>query len=832
MWQDFRFAIRQFRKSPVFASVAVLTLALGIGANTAIFTLLDQVLLRTLPISHPEQLVRLRYEGTHSGNINYYGGDEHDYFSMPAYRELRDKNAVFSGVIANAEAQVGVQWNNQPELNASELVSANYFDVLGVRPAIGRLLVPSDDAADRGNPVVVLSFNYWKTRFNSDPSVVGKSLLVNGQPFTIVGVVEPGFKSAITGFAPRVFFPLSTTSRVNPLMDQADDLRNAWLTLEARLAPGVTRSRAEAAINPIWQAIRREQLQQTSEPEQLVRRGFVEKTKLLVLDNSRGFSPMRDDLGVPLLILMGMVGLVLLMACVNVSSLMLVRAAGRVREMSVRYSLGASRWQVIRQLLVEGLVLGLLGSVAGLAAAPALSSFLIHRVIADPTVDLPFSSQPDLRVLSFNFALALVVSLLFSMAPALRFLYPDLVNSLKQQTGTATTSNLRFRRISVGLQIGLSLVLLIGAGLFVQTMRNLRNVNLGFEREHLLSFGIDPQLAGYKTEQVTLLRHRILQTLAALPGVRSVSSNSDPELMGMQSMTGITLTGSSESEPIHVEAPWVTPGYFATTGIPVLAGRDFSNSDQPDKQTVVIVNETFARRHFGTPQNAVGKYVVHGNRQGEKSNLLIIGVVGDTRHIDMRTDVKETMYRSEDQSTGPGFLQYYLRTWLSPDAAKADVRTAMQQLDSKLVVDGMRTMDEQIAQSMSNDRMVAMLAVMFGVLATLMAAIGLYGVLAYSTAQRTQEIGIRMALGAGRRAVVRLVLSDVLWLAGISIAVTLPISLLLARALRSQLYNVSPADPLVISASVLMVAVVVAAAVMVPARRAASIEPMKALRTE
>jgi len=331
MLQDFRFALRQFRKSPVFALVAVLTLALCIGANTAIFTLLDQVLLRMLPINHPEQLVRLRYEGSHSGSINYYGGDEHDYFSMPAYRELRDRNSAFSGVIANAEAQVGVRWNDQPELNSGELVSANYFDVLGIKPAVGRLLVPSDDAANRGNPVVVLSFNYWKTRFNSDPSVVGNALLVNGRPFAVVGVTEPGFKSAISGFAPKLFFPLSTTKLVNPGMDNPDDIRSAWVTLEARLAPNVTRAGAEASINPIWQAIRREQLQQTSEPEQLLRRGFLDKTKLLVLDNSRGFSPMRDDIRVPLLILMGMVGLVLLMACVNVSSLLLVRAAGRVR---------------------------------------------------------------------------------------------------------------------------------------------------------------------------------------------------------------------------------------------------------------------------------------------------------------------------------------------------------------------------------------------------------------------------------------------------------------------------------------------------------------------
>lgn len=829
MWQDLRFALRQLRKSPVFSLVAVLTLALGIGANTAIFTLLDQVLLRMLPISHPEEMVRLRYQGVTSGNINYYGGDEHDYFSMPAYREFRDNSSIFSGVIANAEMQVGVQWNNQSELASSEVVSGNYFDVLGVKPAIGRLLTSSDDAADQGTAVTAISFEYWKTRFNSDPAIIGKALLVNGQPFTIVGVIEPGFRSAISGYAPKAFFPLSATKLVNPNMDEPDSFRNMWLTVEARLKPGETRAQAEAAVNPLWQGIRREQLAQTSDEERLTREGFLQKTKLLIVDNSRGFSPLRDDIEVPLLVLMGMVGLVLLMACVNVASLLLVRAAGRVREMSVRYSLGASRPQIIRQLLVEGLVLGLLGSIVGLAIAPVLSAFLIRRVVTDTTGGAPFSSHPDLRVLLFNFALALVVSLLFSLAPGFRFFRPDLVNALKQQTGTSSGGNLRFRRISVALQIGLSLVLLIGAGLFVQTLRNLRNVNVGFEREHLLSFGVDPELAGYKTQEI---HDRILKVLSALPGVRSAAGNSDPELIGIESMTKVTIPGSTAGEPIIVESPWVTPGYFETLGIPLIAGRDFRDSDSANAPKVVVVNESFAQHHFGSAQNAVGKFLEHGNDKG-KSNYQVVGVVGDTHHVDMRRGVKETLYRASYQSPpGAGFMQYYMRTWHSPDAAKADVRAAMQQLDSKLVIDGMRTMDEQISRSVSNDTMVAILAVMFGVLATIMAAIGLYGVLAYSTAQRTQEIGIRMALGAQRDAVVRLVLADVLWLAGISILVTLPVAMLLSRTLHSQLYNVSPMDPTVIGAAVLAIIAVVAGAAAVPARRAASVEPMKALRTE
>ncbi len=831
MWQDFRFAVRQLRKSPVFALVAVLTLALGIGANTSIFTLLDQALLRTLPVSHPEQLVRLRSVGFHEGSTYFFGGDANDYFSVPSYRELRDKNNVFTSLVADAEAQVGVRWNDQPELSSAELVSGNYFDALGVLPAAGRLILPADDVGSNGNRVVVLSFSYWKSRFNADPAIIGQPLLINGQPFTVIGVVSPGFKSVISGYAPKVFFPLTTTPIVNPTMEQPYDIRSAWLTLTGRLKPGIHRTAAEAGINPLWHSIRADEMSQLGNQERLNRLGFLRDSKLVLLDDSRGFSPLRDQVEVPLLILMGMVGLVLLMACVNVSSLLLVRAAGRVREMSVRYSLGASRWQVVRQLLIEGLTLGLLGSVLGVFVAPPLSSLLLRRLINDPTTGIPFSAKPDSRILLFNFGLALLVSLLFSTAPALRFLYPDLVSSLKQQAATATGSNLRFRRISVGLQIGLSLILLIGAGLFVQTLRNLRNVNVGFTSEHLLGFGIDPQLAGYKTAQVAALHQQILRTLAALPGVRSVAGTTDPELMGEQSMTGVLLPGHSNEQPIMVENPCVTPDYFRTLGIPFLAGRGFNDQDSPGKPIVVVVNSRFARAHFGTPQNAIGKLLQHGNTQG-KSDIQIVGVVGDSKHVDMRTDVVETLYRAVSQFPDQGFLQYYVRTWQSPAGVQADIRNAMHQVDSKLVVDSLRTMDEQISQSTSNDQLITMLAVCFGLLATLMAAIGLYGVLAYSTAQRTHEIGIRMALGAGRRAVVQLVLADVLWLAGISIAVTVPVSMLLARILRSQLYNVSATDPLVMGSAIALVILVVAGAAMLPARRAASVEPMKALRME
>ena len=815
----------------MFTAVAVLTLALGIGANTAIFTLLDQALIRSLPVSHPEQLVRLRFSGLHAGNVNFYGGDDHDYFSYPTYRELRDKNAAFSGLIANSESQVGVNWNNQAELANCELVTGNYFDVLGVQPAVGRLLVPADDVPN-GNAVVALSFSYWQRRFNADPGIVGQPLMINGHPFTVVGVAPPNFRSIITGYAPPLFFPLNAKPLVIPeATNDLNDFRSAWLTIEARMKPGETRTRAEASLQPLWHALRAEQLAQTEDSEQLVRRGFLNDSKLQIVDNSRGFSPLRDQIRVPLLIVMGMVGLVMLMACVNVSSLMLVRAAGRAREMAVRYSLGATRWQIISQLLTEGLLLGALGSVFGLMLAPFVTANLARRLAGDPSGDMPFSTHPDHRVLLFNFALALLVAVLFSLAPALRFLHPNLVGSLKQQEATASGESLRMRRLWVGLQIGLSLLLLIGAGLFVQTLRNLRSVDLGFASDHLLSFGVDPPLAGYKPEQSRALRDRIVRALEALPGTRSVAGNSDPELMGMESMTGVTIAGSSSSEPIIVEGPWVTPQYFATTGIPLIAGRAFTDQDTLGKPPVVIVNERFARMHFGNAQNAVGKFLEHGNLQG-KSNFEIVGVAGNTRHVDMRTEVHETLYRAEYQYPHPGFLQYYIRTWQSPDAAKDAVREAVRQIDPNLVVDGLRTMDEQIDQSTANDRLVATLAVSFGALATLMAAIGLYGVLAYSTAQRTREIGIRMALGARRHTVMRLVMADIVWLAGISMVLTLPLAILASRAVRSQLYNVSPADPLVIAGGVVIVTLVVVVSAFLPARRAASVDPMQALRTE
>jgi putative ABC transport system permease protein len=831
--QDLRYAVRQLRKSPGFATVAILTLALGIGANTAIFSLLDQALLRSLPVKDVDRLVILKYEGSNTGRISSRT-DGKFYFSYPMYRNLRDRNSVFSGLIATDWAQVGVQWHNQPDLVSAELVSGNYFDVLSLRPALGRLFVASDDLVPDANPVAVLSFSYWQRRFGADPGILNQSILVNGHPFTVVGVAPPGFHSIVMGDTPDVFAPMTMEAEVIPGSKDLLEPRSSWLNIIGKLKPGTTREQAEAGIGPLWYSIRSDELKDIKSKSDDFTARFLTQSHLFLLDGARGFSPLRSDVQMPLLIVMGMVGLVALMACANVGSLLLVRASGRMREMSVRYALGAKRKRVIQQLLVEGLLLGFAGGLLGMLLAPRVSALLINMIWSGGTGDLPFSSKPDLRIMLFNCALALCASLLFSLAPAAQFWRPDLAPALKQQGMTARSSPLRFRRISVALQIGLSLMLLVGAGLFVRTLRNLKSLNAGFATDHLLTFGLDPRMAGYEPTRTFALYQRVFETLKGLPGVRSVAATNDPELANDNETGNITVAGYAEKpqEDMQVEQPNVSADYFSTLQMPLLAGRVFNDQDRAGSQKVAVVNESFARHFLGDPQQALGHYFGNGGGTGTKTDIAIIGVVKNAKHTSLREPVTRTVFFSYLQSPEPHGMTFYVRTWQQPENAESTIRRAMQTLDSNLVLDTFRTMDEQIDNNLIAARVVALLASGFGVLAALMAAVGLYGVLAYSTTQRTSEIGIRMALGATRVSVVRMVLFEVLWLAGISIAVTLPLSLLLMSAVRSQLYGISSSDPLTLCLMTVLVIVVALTSATLPARRAARIEPMKALRYE
>jgi putative ABC transport system permease protein len=833
--QDIRYGFRMLRKSPGFTAVAVITLALGIGANTAIFTLLDQVLLRQLPVEEPQQLVQARHTGSDTGRASVYGGSVADYFSYPMYRDLRDRNTVFSGVLATDTTQVGVEWHNQPDLANTELVSGNYFEVLGVRPALGRLFVQSDDQVQNANPVVVLSFAYWQRRFGSDPNVLNEPVLVNGHPFSVIGVAAPGFHSIVVGNAPDVFAPMMMKPEITPDWNDLDNRRSIWLNIFARLKPGISRAQAEAGANLLWHSLRSEELKEITNKSASFRENFVEKSRFQLVDGSLGFSPLRENIRTPLLIVMGMVGLVILMACANVAGLLLVRAAGRVREISVRYALGAERTQIARQLLVEGLLLGLAGGCVGVLLAPSVSELLLHKLSSDPQTSMAFTAHPDLRIFAFNFGLSLAVSVLFSLMPMFEFWHPDLTPALKQQTITVAGGKPVLRRAAVGLQIGLSLLLLAGSGLFLRTLYNLKTLDVGFATDHLVVFGIDAKLAGYDAKDVPAVFRRIHDRLAALPGVRSVGATNDAELADDSESQTLGIAGYTpkEDEDMNVEWSIVSADYFSAMGRPFLAGRSFTEQDGPDATKVAIINDSLARHYFGGAEQALGRYIE--DRRGDaKAEIQIVGVAKDARHKGVRSDIVRTVYVPFTQAKEAGNLEwfFYVRTWQAPELAESTIRGAMQNLDSKLVLDSMRTMGEQINDNLSTERLIAFLAASFGVLATLLAAVGLYGVLAYTTVQRTREIGIRLALGASRGAVARMVLAEVGRLAGISIAVALPVALLLSQFVRSQLFGISSHDSLTLFITTVLVALVALLAAWLPTQKATKIDPMVALRYE
>jgi putative ABC transport system permease protein len=832
--QNLRYALRQLRKSPGFTLTAILTLALGIGVSTAIFTLFDQALLRSLPVRNPQELVLVRFSGSLPGHVEEHGGDSknaHPYFSYPIYRDLRDKSSALSGLIATAPANIGVSWKDQAESVSSEMVSGNYFDVLGVRPALGRLLHSSDETARDANPVVVLSFDYWRTHFAEDPQVIGQSILINGTSFTVVGVAAPGFQSAVWGNVPKLFVPITMKHILTPEWDDLLDRRSAWLNMIGRLQPGQSVAQAQAAINPLWTSLRQMEFGDLHDQSPRSREDFIVNSHLSLADASKGFSPLRQDVEMPLKILMGMVLVVVAMTAVNTASLLLVRAAARVREFSMRYALGASTGDVVRQLLTEGLLLGLAGATLGVLFAPQIVRLLLVW-LKSAVHDSLFTAKLDPHVLIFAVVTTLLVSILFSLAPAVQFMKPNLVDALKQQAGTGTGGSLKFRRSCVALQIGFSLLLLVGAGLFVRTMQNLRAVNAGFPTDHLLSFELSPEKSGYQGAAVTAVELRVLDALATLPGVRGVAATNDPELVNDGTGGSMDIAGYTPrpDEDVEAEVPSVSQNYFETMGIQLIAGRGFTKADAAGSQKVAVVNEMFARKYFGTPLNALGHHVSRSRRP--ITDTAIVGVVKDTKHASVRDAVLPTVYRPFVQFEKPTELEVYVRTWQTPEETSKAIRTAVQNIDAKLIVNDLSTMQSNIDESISSERMIALLATAFGALAAVLAGIGLYGVLAYSTAQRTREIGIRMALGAQRFTVAQLILREVLMLSAGAVLVTLPLAYLLSKALRDQLFGVSPADPLVYGGGILMIGIVASLAALIPARRAASVEPMQALRTE
>jgi predicted permease len=829
LFEDVRYALRGLRKSPLFTTVALASLAVGIGANTAVFSLMDQALLRSLPVQHPEQLVLFSAPGPRSGTINSNYND-HVAFSYPMYREFRDGNTVFSGVMARFPISFSVSWNNQTERVSGDLVSGNYFEVLGVHAAIGRTFTEDDDRKPGAEPVVVLSYGYWKRRFAADPGVLNQTVILNSHPMTIVGVAQAGFNSVGVGEAQDVFVPMMMQGIMMPLRgNDLENKRSMWLNVFARLKPGVSRQQAEAAMNVFWKPILESEAKDIPNLSQSVRARFLNR-HLSLEAGGQGVSGAPPEFSAVFAVLMGMVGLLLLIACANVANLLIARASARQREVSIRLAMGASRGQLIRQLLTESLVLAVGGGLLGLLVADWTGGGLLRLLPDDPSVH-GLTSHPDTRIFLFALGLSLITGLLFGLAPAIQGTRAELAATLKDQASGVVGGfgHIRFRKGLVVTQVALSLVLLIAAGLFTRSLYNVKNIDVGMRTDHLIQFTIQPSLNGYSQARMLALFERLHDDISKFPGVHAVSMAEEPVLAGDMIAGTIKVEGyqSKEDEDMTVYENYVGPGYLATMGIPLLAGRDFTKADGPGAPHVAVINQKTAEHFFGK-ENPLGRHVAFGRGN---DRMEIVGLVKNGKASDPKEKTQQFLFGSYSQRP-MNQLTFYARTTQDPLAMAQALRAEVRRQDANMPIFNVKTLEMQIDESLFVDRLVAMLSAAFGMLATLLAAIGLYGVMAFMVVRRTREIGIRMALGADRRSVLRLVMREVLMLAGAGIVIALLASLAVGRVVQSQLLGVSAHDPLVMACATGGLALVALFAGYLPALRATRVDPLSALRYE
>jgi predicted permease len=832
---DVRLAIRNFRKSPVFTTVAVLSLALGIGANTAIFSLLDQAILRLLPVKDPQQLVRLWSIGNHYGDNRGWA-----VLSYPMYKDFRDHNSVFTGMLCRYTTPLSVSFNGRTERAGGELVSGTYFPVLGVGTAIGRTITPEDDRVQHGQPVAVLSWRFWQRRFASDPAILNKTVVINGHDLTIVGVAQRGFDGVEPGLATDVWVPVTMQTEMMAGPDLMSDRRSRWVAVFGRLKPGVSMAQAQAGLQPFYHSMLEMEVREPAfkSASAETRTQFL-KSKMTLISAARGFSDVQREMRRPLWFLMAMVGLVLLIACANVANLLLARATARNREVAIRLALGASRGRIMRQLLTESVLLAIAGGVFGVLLAGAADELLL-RFVSNDAAHLTLSASPDLRVLLFNFAVALATGILFGLFPAVRATRPDVAPTLKDESGAVAGTHGGFRKALVVSQVALALLLLIGAGLSVRTLASLRSIDPGFPTSNLLSFRLDPSLNGYTNERSALFFRQLQAEMASIPGVRSSALAMIGILSGNEWDASVTVEGYRNREGAQ---PWcnaVGPAYFATMGIPLIAGREFRDSDTTLIKhlnlpflipNVVIVNEKFAKKFF-RDGNALGRHIGFGGDPGTPTDMEIVGVVADSRYTGLRDENPPEVFIPWMGDPFLNDMTVWLRTSLPAEQVFSAVRQRVARLDPNIPIYNMRTMEQAVDQSLTSERLVATLAAFFGALATLLATIGLYGVMAYTVARRTREIGLRVALGAASGDVVWMVLREVVIMVAAGVAIALPAAWALSRLVSNLLYGVTPNDPISIAVAVALLAAVAIAAGWLPARRASQIDPMTALRYE
>ncbi|MGB7187411.1 MAG: ABC transporter permease [Candidatus Acidiferrales bacterium] len=880
--QDLRYGIRMLAKSPGFAVVAILTLALGISANTAIFSLIDGILMRTLPVQDAQSLVVLKWSANkapemHSSSYGdctqhreRQGPSSSCSFSEPFFHDVAAHVDAFSNVAAFSNAgQLDLSGNGTASVLNAEGVSGEYFPVLGVRAAAGRLIGPSDDSVS-APAVVVLNYGYWKTQFDGLPSAIGKTVRLNNVPFTIIGVADARFDSLSPGRVYDVWVPLSVIPQVNPhpwVKMRATDIYSWWLVIIGRLKPGVTRMQAQAAVSTLFRNEMLHGEKPLSKP--------ADDPKVAALPAQDGLTGATTHLSTELYVLMLAVGIVLLIACANVAGLLLSRATARQKEMAVRLALGAGRGRIVRQLLTESVFLSLVGGALGIVFAIWGTHAIVSLFTSSSDEAFGFSPGLDGRVLAHTFGASLLTGIIFGLAPAFRGKHVDLTPALKEGTGSSAAEGRAGRWFSLGnglvvAQVALAVLVLVGAGLLVRTLQNLKNVDPGFDTRNLLTFGLDPTLIGYQTPQVDAFYRDLQQRLEALPGVESVSYSNSTLLSGSLWETGFHLAGTPKDQESDADYLPVGADFFSTMHMRLLAGRNFNSTDFAQAEVAnekerareaaeeakeagvanpsataavptsaaneapvpVIVNKTFLQKYF-PKVNPLGQHF--GEREADPAKgdwaspgWVIVGVASDAKYEDLRSEVDPTMYVP---SSGGG-TSFEVRTRANPTAVTAAIRSAVSQMDSNLPVFQVHTQTELIDQLVFQERMIAQLSGFFGALALVLACIGLYGLLSYEVSRRTREIGIRMALGAQQRDVLRLVVGQGIMLAIVGAVVGIGVALGVTRYLNSMLYDVHANDPATMIGVAVLLALVALAACYIPARRATRVDPMVALRYE
>lgn len=848
--QDLRYSVRLLLKNPGFAIVAVLTLALGIGANTAIFSVLNSVLLRSLPVAHPYELSVLTDPDSHG---SWFGGEggERSLLAYSEFQYLRDHNGVFSHIFA-ADSQLpdadltisNALAGSQADTETAHvrLVSGDYFNTLGVKAAAGRLFTPEVERARGGAPIAVISYAFWKQRFGLDPSALGRTIRIHNSSFEIVGVSPPGFFGETVGQAPDVWVPITMQDAIYPGRDlltpspQGILNQHLWLQVMGRRKPGITNAQANASLNVVFKRL----------VESLVGPGLTGEERRHSLDQrlkvqsaARGASALHEAFGEPLKFLMALVGLVLLIACANVANLLLARGAARQKEFVVRLAVGADRYRLVRQLLTESLLLAIVGACAGIFVAFWTDSLLLRMVqgVANGPAAIQLNLQPDARVLGFTLLVTLLTSVLFGLFPSLHATNPDLAGRMKPSaSGTQGESSARRLPLSKALavaQVTFSLVLLVAAGLFVHSLAKLSHANLGYNSENLLLFRVNPAAGGYKGAATTRLFQELLERISKIPGVREATVSKNGLFSGSETGDPIAVDGYTPKpgDDMHSSMDHVGPRYFSIMGIPILMGREIESQDTGNGPRAAVINETFARRFFPRT-NPIGRHV-RDTYSGNPAETVVVGVVADAKYNSLRESTPPRIYAPLfnpmwEQTTAV----YEVRTFADTASVSASLRSAVQEISQSLAPINIHTMTGLVDNTLQTDRFIEQLSSAFGFLAILLASIGLYGVMAYTVARRTRDIGIRMALGAEPGSVMWQVLRETLVLVLIGIAIGVPAALAGTRLVRGMLFGLSFADPIVFVSAAALLALVAALAGFLPARRASRVDPMVALRYE